>query len=102
MLAFCSFRIGKLNFPKFNGEDVVGRLYRCNHYFNVDATPDEMKVNLATIHIERDALLWNRSFMKIKELQDATVSWEEYSTTINSRFGMSPFDDLILDLNNLK
>lgn len=46
-----SFRISKLDFPKFNGDDVIGWLYRCNHYFKVDAVPDQVKVDLARIQI---------------------------------------------------
>lgn len=97
-----SFCIGKLDFPKFNDEDVVGWIYRCNHYFKVDVVPDELKVDLATIHLDGDALLWHQSYMKMKDVQGATVSWEEYSIFVNSRFGLSPFDDPILDLKNLK
>lgn len=98
MLASGSFRIRKLDFPKFNSDDVIEWLYRCNYYFKVSVVPNEMKVDLATIHIDRDALLWHQSYMKLKDLQSTTVSWEEYSTTFNFRFGLSPFDDPIRNL----
>lgn len=86
MLSSRSFRIDKLDFPKFNREDLIVWLYRCKHYFKVDAVPDEMKVDLAMIHLDGDALLWHHSYMKMKGLQGATVSWEEYSVAVNFRF----------------
>lgn len=98
MLASRSFRIGKLDFPKFNGDNVIKWFYRCDHHIKVNVVPDKMKVDLATIHIDGDTLLGHQFYMKRKVFQGATVSWEEYSTAVNSRFGLSPFDDLIINL----
>lgn len=40
--------------------------------------------------------------MRLKESEGTPITWDEYADAISSRFGLSPLDDLILDLKNLK
>nr|GEY05176.1 reverse transcriptase [Tanacetum cinerariifolium] len=42
-----SLRIGKIEFPKFSGDDVEGWVYRCEHFFAMDETPEGMKLKCA-------------------------------------------------------
>ncbi|KAJ0570166.1 hypothetical protein HanHA300_Chr05g0175021 [Helianthus annuus] len=44
------FRIVKIDFPKFSGDDVVGWVYRCEHFFSMDDTPDDSKLRCAAVH----------------------------------------------------
>nr|GEV26418.1 retrovirus-related Pol polyprotein from transposon 17.6 [Tanacetum cinerariifolium]GEX07176.1 retrovirus-related Pol polyprotein from transposon 17.6 [Tanacetum cinerariifolium] len=64
----------KLEFLKFTGEDVKGRLYRCHQFFKVDNVDESEKVKLASIHLYDKALAWHKQFEKIfmpKTLYDA-------------------------------
>lgn len=97
-----SFRFGRMDFPKFHGEDVVGWLDRCEHFFKVDNVPEEQKIDIVTIHVDGDALLWHQTYVKMKELQGNTLTWAEYSSTIQARFGLSNYYDPMLDLRNLQ
>ena len=33
-------RMGKIEFPRFSGEEVEAWLYRCEHFFTIDETPE--------------------------------------------------------------
>lgn len=57
-------RFSKVEFPKFAGEDVLGWIYKCENFFDIDATTETTKVKIASFHLEGKALLWHQSFMK--------------------------------------
>ena len=42
----------KVDFPCFSRNDLNGWLFRCQHFFEIDQTPEEMKVKLAAINLE--------------------------------------------------
>ncbi|XP_076907379.1 uncharacterized protein LOC143563805 [Bidens hawaiensis] len=94
-------RIGKVDFPKFNGEDVQGWLYRCEHFFAIDETPDNLKLRHAVIHLEGDAIQWHRSYMKTRNATVAELPWEEYVRAISSRFSDSMFEDPLEEIASL-
>nr|GEX42047.1 hypothetical protein [Tanacetum cinerariifolium] len=66
-----SLRIGKIDFPKFSGDDVEGWVYRCEHFFAMDETPEGMKLRYAVVHYEGDALQWHRAYLRTR---NATVA----------------------------
>lgn len=55
-------RMAKVDFPKFNGKDVKGWLYRCNHFFKIDQLADNCKVKMAAMHLHDRALVWHQNF----------------------------------------
>ena len=91
-------RVAKIDFPKFNGDDVRGWLFRCEQLFLIDQVHELEKVNLVSIHLYDKALLWHTQFIKN---QGNCVSWEVYKKAILDRFG-SVYDDPISELKNLK
>ena len=56
-------RVSKVDFPKFEGHDVQWWVYKCESFFGVDGTPENVKVRIASIHLEGKALLWHQSYM---------------------------------------
>ncbi|XP_074265326.1 uncharacterized protein LOC141587757 [Silene latifolia] len=94
-------RFSKIEFPRFNGEDVQGWVYRCEQFFEVDSTNEDLKVKLVSIHLEGKALLWHQSLMKTN-LQGLWPVWGVYKAAILARFGSQPYDDPISELMNLK
>lgn len=47
-----SIKISKVEFPKFDGKKVKDWLYKCNQFFLLDETPQDLRVRLASIHLE--------------------------------------------------
>ncbi|KAI7736727.1 hypothetical protein M8C21_025802 [Ambrosia artemisiifolia] len=94
-------RLGRLDFPKFNGEDVNGWIYKCNHFFEVDCTPDNLKMRYAVVNLEGKALQWHHGYLKSNNLTIDTISWEDYSRSTVARFSMDLLEDAMEELKNL-
>ncbi|PIN14752.1 hypothetical protein CDL12_12620 [Handroanthus impetiginosus] len=71
----------RIEFPKFSGED--------------------LKVKLAAIHLDGEALLWHQVFIK-SNLTMSLPSWEEYIQLINEKFGGQIGVDLMIELMHLQ
>ncbi|XP_076890181.1 uncharacterized protein LOC143541176 [Bidens hawaiensis] len=94
-------RIGKVEFPKFSGEDVEGWVYRCEHFFALDETPDETKLRCAAVHLEGDALQWHRAFLKTRNATVSEVPWDDYVRSISARFSSALFEDPLEEIASL-
>lgn len=55
-------RFSRLDFPKFNGRSLRGWLYKSEQLFEVDETPELMKVKIAAM--EDKALQWHQIYMR--------------------------------------
>lgn len=71
-------RIGKVGFPNFGGEDLQGWVYRCDHFFAMDDTPESEKLRFVVVHLEGDALQWHQSYMRTCRLFMMDLSWPSY------------------------
>nr|GEY67735.1 hypothetical protein [Tanacetum cinerariifolium] len=57
-------RLTKVEFPKFDGEEVVSWIYKVNKFFVMDNTVEnEQKMRLVSMHLFGKALNWHRYFM---------------------------------------
>ena len=91
-------RMAKIEFPKFNGEDVKGWIFRCKQFFRIDGTEDDMKVEFASMHLYDKALTWHQQY--VKKYGEGTV-WEQYEEKLLERFG-AIYEDPMGELKNLK
>ena len=82
-------RLSRIDFPRFDGEEVQGWVYKCEQFFEVDNTAENLKVKIASIHLS--SLLWHQSFMKHRS-ESGWPKWEEYKMAITTRFRANPFD----------
>lgn len=76
----------KLEFPDFNGDDLIKWLYEAEQFFKIDNTMDAIKVKLATIHFEGKALYWFKAFLSTKE-KEKLILWDEFMEVLIARFG---------------
>ena len=93
-------RLSKVDFPRFDGEDVQGWIYKCEQSFELENTADTVKVKLASIQLSGKALAWHQSFMKSRNR--VWPSWKEHKEAITIRFGTQPFDDPLAELMKLR
>ena len=91
-------RMAKIEFPKFNGEDVKGWIFRCKQFFRIDGVEEEMKVELASMHLYDKALTWHQQYLK--KYGEGTL-WEQYEEKLLERFG-AIYEDPMGELMNLK
>nr|CAD1842592.1 unnamed protein product [Ananas comosus var. bracteatus] len=69
-------RFTKVEFPRFDGMNLKGWVYRCEQFFEIDGTEEGAKVKLATIHLEGKALQWHQD--KFDALLNRVELAEEY------------------------
>ncbi|GJX33910.1 hypothetical protein Tco_0245467 [Tanacetum coccineum] len=89
-------RLEKVEFPKFQGDDVRGWAFKCDQFFIINNTSNEEKVKIVSVHSSNKDLLWQRQFLSVN---GENVGWEVYKNAIIQRFG-SIFEDLIFTLKN--
>ncbi|KAL0313875.1 UNVERIFIED_CONTAM: hypothetical protein Sangu_2231900 [Sesamum angustifolium] len=94
-------KCSKVEFLKFDGDDLRGWVFKCEQFFEVDDTPSDAKVKLAAVHIEGRALQWHQVYMKSK-LTREVPNWEEYVRALYDRFGTKLYDDPMAEFMNLK
>lgn len=79
-------RAVRLDFPKFDGKDPNGWVYRANQFFNYHQTNPHHRVLLASFHMEGKALLWFQDL----EAAGGISSWEGFVRALQTRFGSAP------------
>ncbi|XP_042939584.1 uncharacterized protein LOC122274627 [Carya illinoinensis] len=92
------FRAIKIDFPKFNGDNPIGWVYKANHYFALYPMPDGQKIWMASLYMEGIALIWFQG----AEETGLFVSWDAFVDALQLRFGNSSYDDPMEALKHLK
>ncbi|KAJ8762999.1 hypothetical protein K2173_023204 [Erythroxylum novogranatense] len=87
-----------LSFPKFNGEDPPGWIFRAEQYFAYQGINVEQRMPLASFHLEGLALQWFRWFTKFR----GPLSWTEFTRALLQRFGPTEYEDPAEALSRLK
>ncbi|KAJ9554331.1 hypothetical protein OSB04_018376 [Centaurea solstitialis] len=93
-------RMTKLEFPSFDGEAFKDWYYKCNQFFELDNTPENMKIRLVSIHLKGRALQWHQGFMS--EMEGKTLDWEKYLAELRDQFVEGIVSKPLIELRNLK
>ena len=91
----CGTRLARIDFPRFNGENVNQWIYQCENYFLIDKTLEEFKVQLAIVHLEGKALQWHTALMN-SDLDMDAPSWTRFTKSLNDRFGAIGDDPMVV------
>ncbi|GKA01485.1 gypsy/ty3 retroelement polyprotein [Tanacetum coccineum] len=95
-------RLGKMEFPKFYGEDVKGWMFRVKQFFAIDAVGEEDKIKIVCKLKNRCklrlALTWHMQFVKT---HGEAVTWAEYEEAVLKRF-RDANEDPMAELKNLR
>ncbi|XP_057428622.1 uncharacterized protein LOC130722049 isoform X1 [Lotus japonicus] len=85
----------KVKLPVFEGDDPVAWITRAEIYFDVQGTPDELRVKLARLSMEGSTIHW---FNMLRETEDE-LSWEKLKRALIARYGgrrlENPFEELL-------
>jgi hypothetical protein len=79
----------RLNFPRFDGGDSSGWLYRAEQFFEYHQTQPTQQIRIASFHLEGEALLWYRWAMATNLM----VAWPEFSKAFLTRFKPTKYDN---------
>jgi hypothetical protein len=88
----------KVEFPKFEGENVSGWLFKANQFFSYNNTAPENRIFMASFYMEGEALVW------FQDALDSGVfsSWEAFVKAIQIRFGPNSYDDPMEAITRLR
>ena len=88
----------KLSFPKFNGDDPTGWIYKAEQYFDFKKITLEEQVHLASFHLDGIALQWHRWLTKFR----GPLTWAIFTKAVQLRFGPTNYEDPSKALTRLK
>lgn len=79
----------RVDFPYFDGLELVDWIYRAERYFVYHQTPNNYKIQLALIHMEGATLpcfQWQHKGRSV-------CSWEEFTRQLETTFGLLEYDN---------
>lgn len=92
------FRSIKLDFPRFDGNNPTGWIYKMNHYFALYPMPEGQKILMSSFYIKGNALIW----FEDAEETGIFYSWSSFLEALQLRFGNSSYDDPMEVFTRLK
>ncbi|CAA7028426.1 unnamed protein product [Microthlaspi erraticum] len=93
-------RLAKLDFPRFNGEKLKEWLFKAEQFFEIDHTPEEVKVAIVSIHLDDLAATWHQSMIQSDYNNQNLKDWRIYKKLLKERFN-DVLDDPIMELKML-
>lgn len=94
------YRNNRIEFSRFNGDDVIAWIYKVVQYFSYEYVPSTQGVKDADMYFNGDAIAWHLSYMK--SMGNLPLpSWDEYLLALNENFG-EIFVDSMIELKKLK
>jgi hypothetical protein len=78
----------KLDFPRFDGKNVLNWIFKAEQFFDYHNTPDSDRLVIASVHLDHDVVPW---FQMIQRSQPFR-SWQEFTRALEMDFGPSAYD----------
>ena len=92
-----AYRALKLDVPRFEGSDPNGWLFYVEAFFDYHGTPDDLRLQIVSFHLEERATAW----FQWASRNNLLASWPEFVTTVRHRFGPSIYADFEGNLSKL-
>jgi hypothetical protein len=87
----------RLDFPRFDGDNPSGWMYKVNQFFAYYQTPLYQRVRMASFHMEGEALIW----FQAADESGQFPTWEAFLQALLTRFGPA-YDDPMESLMRLR
>ncbi|KAL1224617.1 putative mitochondrial protein [Cardamine amara subsp. amara] len=94
-------RLGKVDFPRFNGDGIKEWLFKVEEFFAIDGTPADYKVKMAAIHFDSHAFTWHHSMVQSANGGGILFDWTYYKGLLKERFE-DECDDPVAELKRLQ
>ncbi|KAG7579311.1 Integrase catalytic core [Arabidopsis thaliana x Arabidopsis arenosa] len=94
-------RLGKIDFPRFDGTRIKEWLFKVEEFFGIDRTPEDLKVKMAAIHLDSHASTWHQSFIQSSDGLEVLYDWKGYVKLLKERFE-DESDDPMAELKKLQ
>ena len=78
----------KLDFPQFDGSEVMNWIFKAEQFFEFYDTPDHHRLTIAAVHMEKDVVPWFQMISRNQPFQ----SWTMFTRALEMEFGPSPYE----------
>lgn len=78
----------KLEFPRFNGKNVLDWIFKAGQFFGYYNTPDPERLIIASVHLEHEVIPWFQMVTRSQPFQ----SWNDFTRALELDFGPSIYD----------
>lgn len=78
----------KLDFPRFDGSEILNWIFKAEQFFDYYATPDNHRLTIAAVHMEKDVVPWFQMISRNQPFQ----SWNMFTRALEMEFGSSPYE----------
>lgn len=78
----------KLDFPRFDGSEVLQWIFKAEQFFSYYNTPDDHRLTIAAIHFDKDVIPWYQMMTR----HDSFHSWVAFTCALEMEFGPSPYE----------
>lgn len=96
-----SFKYSRIEFPRFNDDNLDGWVFRCEQFFEYEGTTEKKKVKIIAINLEGKALQWHRAMMAGR-VGSGLPNLSDFLRGLFHRFGHTLYEDPMSGLINLK
>ncbi|MCH84866.1 hypothetical protein A2U01_0005703 [Trifolium medium] len=81
-------RFVKLDFPRFDGKNVMDWIFKAEQFFDYYSTLDADRLIIASVHLDHDVFPWYQMMQKT----DPLLSWPALTRALELDFGPSAYD----------
>ncbi|GAU45812.1 hypothetical protein TSUD_115000 [Trifolium subterraneum] len=78
----------KLDFPRFDGKNVMEWIFRAEQFFDYYDTPDKDRLTITAVHLDQDVVPWFQMIQRTNPFN----SWVEFTRALELDFGPSIYD----------
>lgn len=78
----------KLEFPRFDGNNVLEWIFRAEQFFDYYDTPDLDRLTIAFVHLDKDVVPWFQMMQRSHPFH----SWAEFTRALELDFGPSIYE----------
>ncbi|WVY92276.1 hypothetical protein V8G54_037790 [Vigna mungo] len=78
----------KIDFPRFDGADVLQWIFKAEHFFGYYHTPDDQRLTIAAIHLDKEVVPWFQMQMR----NNAFPTWIAFTRALELEYGPSPYE----------
>ncbi|XP_077217843.1 uncharacterized protein LOC143852342 [Tasmannia lanceolata] len=79
----------RLDFPRFDGFDPLGWIFKAERFFEYHNTADDQRLMISSFHMDGKALQWFQWMHR----NDQFTNWPVFTKALEIRFGPSEFED---------
>ena len=77
-----------MDFPIFDGYDVLQWIFEAKQFFNYYNTSDEQRLTIVTVHMEKDVVPW----FQMMSTSNSFPTWVTFTQALEREFGSSPYE----------